>query len=995
MRRFYILLTAILAALGAQAQSSTPDGAIRGFFSTSADRIVYFSRGNLQYKASTKTWRFAENQTDCIGKDNNNISDTYDGWIDLFGWGTGNNPTLTNQQSAYYPSFTDWGTNVIGTSPANTWRTPGTSEWWYITKGRPNADQLYSRGTVDGVHGLILLPDNFPLSTISWRPQANGWDYNKYSAYQWEKMEAKGAVFLPAAGARDGNRVFTYDDGRYWSDVPMPQFNTLCMRFYEYLVDPQQEWSRSYGHSVRLVWTVPQYTITVAQPAHGTLTADTTRAMENGIITLTATPAEGYRFRSISAMQGTNSLPITCVDEAAGTYQFTVLTGDVTVKAAFIPEPSYIAHPISVSADRRVYFSQGNLSYRASTDTWQFADYQIDYLGTANVADGQLADHIDLFGWSGSTGAKWGISTSANDADYSGDFVDWGTNPIANGGNTLNPWRTLTKDEWTYILYDRPNADKLFSTGTVHDAQGILILPDNWQTPDGLTFKSSTETGLLLEADGTCYISQGRLEEYWHNKYTADEWQRMEQAGAVFLPAANSRSGIDASTRGAYYWTGTPDSNKSTEAYSFYYTGQLSSKWPDQRHFGTSVRLAHDVVCYTITPADTEHGTYTIDRQEAEAGEVVNITITSSDNHYQFHSVSITQDGTPVSVTPVEGKSDKYRFTMPAGAVVVSVLFEKMLSAFTPKAFSISADKQVYFSPGNLQCSGVTTGNLLWHFAEYQDYCIGNANLATDADGNLVLADTIDLFGWSNQSETPMWGISTSNSEADYEGDFLDWGTNPIVNGGNTPNMWRTLSIDEWIYILFDRPNADKLFALATVCGTCGLIILPDDWEQSEGIAFRSATECGWEKLSWQYLNRGDYKSAYNINTYTTATWLDIESAGAVFLPAAGIRGKNTKSEKLYINAVQQSGWYRYSSTSNRNMIRFTNSQLYEWGTSAGSIYGASVRLVRDITDNPPTGCDNAAAPQPATVRKELRNGNVVIICNGQEYNLLGERLNP
>lgn len=76
-------------------------------------------------------------------------------------------------------------------------------------------------------------------------------------------------------------------------------------------------------------------------------------------------------------------------------------------------------------------------------------------------------------------------------------------------------------------------------------------------------------------------------------------------------------------------------------------------------------------------------------------------------------------------------------------------------------------------------------------------------------------------------------------------------------------------------------------------------------------------------------------------------------------------------------------------------MIRFTDSQLYEWGTSAGSIYGASARLVRDVSDNPPTGCDNAAALQPATLRKELRNGNVVIICNGQEYNLLGERLNP
>ena len=63
-----------------------PVGAINGLFTiNSSGDQVYFSQGNLQYQASTDTWRFAENQYDIIGNANSNISPTYDGWIDLFG----------------------------------------------------------------------------------------------------------------------------------------------------------------------------------------------------------------------------------------------------------------------------------------------------------------------------------------------------------------------------------------------------------------------------------------------------------------------------------------------------------------------------------------------------------------------------------------------------------------------------------------------------------------------------------------------------------------------------------------------------------------------------------------------------------------------------------------------------------------------------------------------------------------------------------------------
>ena len=66
-------------------ENSNDNGAIKAAFSVSADKKVYFSKGNLQYQASTGTWRFAENQYDIIGEDNANISSTYSGWIDSSG----------------------------------------------------------------------------------------------------------------------------------------------------------------------------------------------------------------------------------------------------------------------------------------------------------------------------------------------------------------------------------------------------------------------------------------------------------------------------------------------------------------------------------------------------------------------------------------------------------------------------------------------------------------------------------------------------------------------------------------------------------------------------------------------------------------------------------------------------------------------------------------------------------------------------------------------
>ena len=69
-----------------------PEGKINGVFSVGNDKKVFFSKGNLQYQASTDTWRFAESQFDVVGLDNKQISDSDTCWIDLFGWATSGFP---------------------------------------------------------------------------------------------------------------------------------------------------------------------------------------------------------------------------------------------------------------------------------------------------------------------------------------------------------------------------------------------------------------------------------------------------------------------------------------------------------------------------------------------------------------------------------------------------------------------------------------------------------------------------------------------------------------------------------------------------------------------------------------------------------------------------------------------------------------------------------------------------------------------------------------
>ena len=257
--------------------------------------------------------------------------------------------------------------------------------------------------------------------------------------------------------------------------------------------------------------------------------------------------------------------------------------------------PSQGIGVFSVSATKQVTFSPGNLQYTQSTNTWSFAEKQYDYIGTDNVTGGSvstdaiygdskigtaLADKVDLFGWS-TAATNFGVSTSTDESDYSGSFVDWGTNKI--GNDAPNTWRTLTDDEWDYLRHNRTNADALCGVAQVNGVNGIILLPDCWTCPVGVTFKPG-----FTSIDKATFYAQ-------HQTFTADQWAELEATGAVFLPAAGylRDSRVHNVQHYGNYWS----DSESDGDYAYYFgfrpnQGNVESgKKSDSR----SVRLVKDV----------------------------------------------------------------------------------------------------------------------------------------------------------------------------------------------------------------------------------------------------------------------------------------------------------------------------------------------------------------------------------------------------------------
>lgn len=179
-----------------------------GIFSISPRNEVVFSKGNVRLKSSDKR-KFTDNQ-----------------------WDKGDLIAFDEIQS------------VVD----SVWFVLSSDEWKYLlTKRRTDSGIRYAKATVNGVFGLVLLPDDWKTTIYGIK------DGTVISKSDWtNKLEANGAVFLPAAGYRFNNwEKSVGTDGYYWSsdpeDTPYLRFNNAMLSTSTNVFDQE------YGLSVRLV----------------------------------------------------------------------------------------------------------------------------------------------------------------------------------------------------------------------------------------------------------------------------------------------------------------------------------------------------------------------------------------------------------------------------------------------------------------------------------------------------------------------------------------------------------------------------------------------------------------------------------------------------------------------------------------------------------------------------------------------------------------------
>ena len=1006
-------------------------------FSVSVGTYVYFSPGNLQWSATNGgetptthtvsgggtaagTWRFAPNQWDTIGADNSNISSSYTGWIDLFGWGTSGYdnkyPYMTSTTDTDYVNGNnnisgtnyDWGVyNAIynpttqNTDAPGTWRTLTKDEWEYLLVTRTTPSGIrYAKAIVNGVNGLIIVPDNWTTSIYSLNNTNNpnaaytSNTINTINATDWVKMENSGCVFLPATGNRLGNSVNDINlNGLYWSSTnngsnyPYGLYFTSSV-FYPFNFDYIYS-----GESVRLVRSVNTPIAPIIRTTSISNITDTTAEIggditDNGGSMVTAcgvcwdtTPnptingshtIEGVTMgKFTSHLKGLIASKTYYVRAYATNAVGTAYGNEVT----FIASSPFYA-PISVSTTRKVIFSPGNLQWSATNGgntatthmvadsgiaagTWRFAPHQWDTIGADNSnISSSYTGWIDLFGW-GTSGYdnKYPYMTSSDASDYInayGDIsvtnYDWGVynaiyNPRTNTTDVPGTWRSLTYNELHYLLHTRPTTSGIrYVKAVVNGIEGLVIVPDNWNI-----------------ATYTLHDTNSAAISYTSNRIDSSDWIKMEAVGCVFLPVSGYRFGTSVYNnvnREGYYWSA---SNVVVyNAISVYFnsnnTRLLTSTSP--RIQGSSVRLARsaDIVISTIAPSDITETSAEVGGNIAEEGSSAVIergvcwSLSQDPTIYDNHTSDSCGRGSFTS--HIIGLTAGTTYYVRAYAInSFDTVYGNQIKFTTlnpSKSFSVSADKFVYFSPGNLQWSATNGGNTAtthsvadsgtaagtWRFAPNQWDTIGadNSNISSSYTG------WIDLFGWGTSGYNNKYPYMTSsdsvygNGNNPIAGTNYDWGVynaiyNPTTQNTDDPGTWRTLTKDEWVYLLNNRQTSSNIrYAKAIVNGVSGLIIVPDNWMMSV----------------YSLNNTNSSSAAYTSNTIDSANWAKMEDAGCVFLPAAGFRNGTS------VNDISMLGNYWSTNSFNREAFYlYFNSSYLDPSYNYYQYYGRSVRLVR------------------------------------------------
>lgn len=263
--------------------------------------------------------------------------------------------------------------------------------------------------------------------------------------------------------------------------------------------------------------------------------------------------------------------------------------------------------------------------------------------------------------------------------------------------------------------------------------------------------------------------------------------------------------------------------------------------------------------------------------------------------------------------------------TITLGEADVTYSASFISSDLIPGLFTVNSDgKQVFFSRGNLYWNG-------------SEYCFEDNQYTVHTKSSAETENHIAHFYWSKSSDVAR---SLSNySDACTSSDVF-FANNPKFKV-NEHTGWSVLTSGEWKYLL-DTRNQDNKFAEAKIHNMNGLLIFPDGYSLPSGYISDGGT--GMSKSN-------DENAGFPSENIPDETWIRMDAAGVVFLPAAGYRrGDPGCPNPADVFNVGDYGYYWSASPNNDSSASYLN-------FSSGDVYPSlddfcnqaySVRLVTE-----------------------------------------------
>lgn len=410
-----------------------------------------------------------------------------------------------------------------------------------------------------------------------------------------------------------------------------------------------------------------------------------------------------------------------------------------------------------------------------------------------------------------------------------------------------------------------------------------------------------------------------------------------------------------------------------------------------------------DAKDYTITPAEATDVMYVV--LPPIEGKAVSFKATSSDVKYYFSKEAVTFEASKYYESTLTMSDDfgllPGKFTVSGGGKRVQFSKGNLQWFYGGNAHKVS-ESSSYVSPSSQDQYHYNGG--VFTFADHQwDICAGNND--GNERGSSQIYSSINNYGANNKIDIFMYATSGYKSTrnfgdnktyhykpfAIYRGSGYetiqdpsslnfgpiggissdskcDWGVfNAILNGGDETGMWRTLTFEEWTYLLNTREGASAKVGVGIVNGCYGMILLPDTWSLPAGLPFTPISSVdGNTDVSVTTSNKA---LNYNWlgNAYTSTQWALMEAAGAVFLPAAGAKDMDTQGSVIGDNDTANEGYvvsYWTASTSADGGSTMDMRYAYALDLGQGSTttknwrfdkssraFGRAVRLVRNVTN--------------------------------------------